>query len=302
MNDKPLVSVIVNCYNSDRYLKEAIDSVFNQTYQNWEIIFWDNQSTDNSADIVKSYKDERIKYFYAPIHTPLGEARNLAIEKAKGSWVAILDSDDIWHVDKLQVAFELLDNYKERENVTLLYSKTEYIDKNGTTFGFFKEHYSGDIHDLLLKEGDFVFISSAIFRADILNKVGKIDVKLRFAEDYDVLLKVTKNHLALCVDAFHTYYRVHQDNLTNSNVYAYDVENFEFLNGYIKEHNLPLNLRFYIFLNNSSRMTASIVKLIAIKDFNNLRKIIKGYWQYLLLSPYYVLYFLVKRIKKTIKK
>lgn len=301
MNEQPLVSVVINCYNSDTYLKEAIDSVFNQTYQNWEIIFWDNQSTDTSAEIVKSYGDERIKYFYAPVHTPLGEARNLAIEKTAGTWVAILDSDDIWHVDKLQAAFELLDSYGQKEQVTLLYSKTEYIDENGTTFGLFEEHYSGDIHDLLLKRGDFVFISSAIFRADMLNKVGKIDVNLRFAEDYDVLLKVTKNHQALCVNAFHTYYRVHQNNLTNSNVYAYDVENFEFLNGYIKEYNLPLNLRVAIFLKNSERMTASIVKLVAIKDFGNLLKIIKGYWQYLLLSPYYVLYFIIKRLKKTIK-
>nr|MCH9813328.1 glycosyltransferase [Campylobacterota bacterium] len=76
--NQPLVSVVINCYNSDTYLKEAIESVFNQTYQNWEIIFWDNQSTDRSAEIIKSYNDNRIKYFYAPVHTPLGEARNLA--------------------------------------------------------------------------------------------------------------------------------------------------------------------------------------------------------------------------------
>lgn len=300
--NQPLVSVVINCYNSDTYLKEAIESVFNQTYQNWEIIFWDNQSTDRSAEIIKSYNDNRIKYFYAPVHTPLGEARNLAIEKAQGSWIAILDSDDIWHRDKLEAAFERLNNYKAKEEVTLLYSKTEYIDEHGTTFGLFEEHYSGDIHDLLLKKGDFVFISSAIFRADILNRVGKIDVKLRFAEDYDVLLKVTKNYQALCVDAFHTYYRVHKNNLTNSNVYAYDVENFEFLNGYSKAHPLSLDLKIAIFLKNSERMTASIVKLIAQKDCKNLYKIIKGYWQYLILSPYYVLYFIGKRIKKMMKQ
>ncbi len=297
---QPLVSITMNCYNSDTYLKEAIDSVFAQTYQNWEIIFWDNQSTDNSAEIIKSYKDDRIKYFYAPTHTPLGEARNLAIEKASGEWVAILDCDDIWDKDKLTDAFLLLDSYEKRDEVSLLYSKTMYIDENGEVFGKFDEHYSGDIHDLLLKKGDFVFISSAIFRRDILNAVGKIDVNLRYAEDYDVLLKVTRDNKALCVDAFHTLYRVHQRNLTNSNVYEYDVENFEFLNNYIKKHNLPLNLRVSIFLNNSSRMTASIVKLISIKEFTNLSKLVKDYWQYTLLSPYYTLHFIVRRIKKLI--
>ncbi|HIP54004.1 MAG TPA: glycosyltransferase [Sulfurimonas autotrophica] len=301
MNDQPLVSIVMNCYNSDTYLKEAINSVFEQTYQNWEIIFWDNQSTDQSAEIIKSYNDDRVKYFHAPIHTPLGEARNLAIEKVSGEWVAILDCDDIWDKDKLQASFEILNSYNQKEEVSLLYSKTVYIDENGETFGFFQEHYSGDIHDLLLTQGDFVFISSAIFRTDILNKVGKIDESLHYAEDYDVLLKVTKNQQALCVDAYHTYYRVHNSSLTSTKVYEYDVENFEFLNNYIKEHNLPLNLKVAIFLNNSSRMTASVVKLITKKDFINFVKIVKGYWQYLLLSPYYVLHFIGKRIRKIIK-
>lgn len=302
MNKEPVVSITMNCYNSDTYLKEAIDSVFLQTYQNFELIFWDNQSTDNSAKIIKSYNDDRIKYFYAPTHTPLGEARNLAIEKVSGEWVAILDCDDIWDKDKLADAFLLLNSYKEKDDVTLLYSKTVYIDENGDIFNYFKEHYSGNIHDLLLKRGDFVFISSAIFRTDRLNEVGKIDTNLHYAEDYDILLKVTKNRQALCVDAYHTYYRVHQKNLTNSNVYEYDVENFEFLNGYIKKHNLPLNLRVPIFLNNSARMTASIVKLIAKKDFKNLWKIIKEYWQYMLLSPYYLIHFTLKRIKKLLSE
>ncbi|HIP59088.1 MAG TPA: glycosyltransferase [Campylobacterales bacterium] len=301
MNDQPLVSIVMNCYNSDTYLKEAINSVFEQTYQNWEIIFWDNQSTDQSAQIVKSYNDDRVKYFYAPTHTPLGEARNLAIEKVSGEWVAILDCDDIWDKDKLQASFKLLNSYNQKEEVSLLYSKTVYIDENGETFGFFQEHYSGDIHDLLLTKGDFVFISSAIFRTDILNKVGKIDESLHYAEDYDVLLKVTKNQQVLCVDAYHTYYRVHNSSLTSTKVYEYDVENFEFLNNYIKEHNLPLNLKVAIFLNNSSRMTASVIKLLSKKDFINLVKIVKGYWQYLLLSPYYILHFIGKRIRKVIK-
>ena len=65
MTDNPLISIIMNCYNGEKYLQEALDSVINQTYKNWEIIFWDNQSTDNSSFILKSYKDHRIKYFYS---------------------------------------------------------------------------------------------------------------------------------------------------------------------------------------------------------------------------------------------
>ena len=62
--NKPLVSVIVNCFNGEKYLKEALASVLNQSYENWEIIFWDNRSTDNSKNILNSFKDSRIKYFF----------------------------------------------------------------------------------------------------------------------------------------------------------------------------------------------------------------------------------------------
>lgn len=97
-----LVSVIMNCYNGEKYLREAIESVLGQSYPNWEIIFWDNQSTDRSAEIFKSYADERLKYYYAPKHTWLYEARNYAIEKASGEFIAFLDVDDWWLPSKLE--------------------------------------------------------------------------------------------------------------------------------------------------------------------------------------------------------
>ena len=100
--EEPLVSVIMNCYNGAQYLGVAIDSVLAQSYANWEIVFWDNQSTDDSADIVKSYSDLRIKYFYASKQTPLYEARNCAVQKAGGELLAFLDVDDIWLPAKLE--------------------------------------------------------------------------------------------------------------------------------------------------------------------------------------------------------
>ena len=65
MPENQLVSIIMNCYNGEKYLQEALDSIIDQTYKNWELIFWDNQSIDNSTNIVLSYNDHRIKYFYS---------------------------------------------------------------------------------------------------------------------------------------------------------------------------------------------------------------------------------------------
>ena len=94
-NNKPLVSIIMNCYNGEQYLKEAIDSIYAQTYNNWEVIFIDNCSTDNSAEIAKSYEDERIKYHKVRKNIPLYAARNIAINKCNGEYIGFLDCDDI---------------------------------------------------------------------------------------------------------------------------------------------------------------------------------------------------------------
>ena len=108
MTEKPLVSIIINCYNGETFLREAIDSVIAQTYENWELVFWDNQSTDSTREIVESYNNPKIKYFYAPDHTPLGEARNLAVEKANGEYINFLDADDVWSPNKLEEQVKLL--------------------------------------------------------------------------------------------------------------------------------------------------------------------------------------------------
>ena len=71
MKKKILFSIIVNCFNGESFLSEALESVINQTYQNWELIFWDNQSSDNSSEIIKSYKHPKFNYFYSPTHTHL---------------------------------------------------------------------------------------------------------------------------------------------------------------------------------------------------------------------------------------
>ena len=107
---KPLVSIIMNCYNGDKYLNEALQSIINQTYKNWELIFWDNLSSDNSKKIFKKYNDKRFKYFLAEKHTVLYEARNLAIKEAKGEFIAFLDTDDIWLNEKIEEQIKLFSN------------------------------------------------------------------------------------------------------------------------------------------------------------------------------------------------
>ena len=102
MHNKPLVSIIMNCYNGELYLKKALESVLSQTYTNWELIFWDNQSQDKSEKIFKTYKDKRFKFYKSSDHTVLYEARNKAIQKSSGELIAFLDVDDFWLSSKLE--------------------------------------------------------------------------------------------------------------------------------------------------------------------------------------------------------
>jgi glycosyltransferase involved in cell wall biosynthesis len=90
----PAVSVIMNCLNGERYVREAIQSIYDQTFQDWEIIFWDNASTDGTADIARAF-DQRLRYFRSEATIPLGAARRRAMAEARGDWIAFQDHDDI---------------------------------------------------------------------------------------------------------------------------------------------------------------------------------------------------------------
>ena len=126
---KPLVSIITPSYNGEKYISKTIESVINQTYKNWEMIIVDDLSTDKTEHIVKSYQknDKRIKFFKLEKKGGASVARNKAIEKSKGKYIAFLDSDDLWKKDKLEKQI----NFMEENKIYFSYTDYEYIDKNG---------------------------------------------------------------------------------------------------------------------------------------------------------------------------
>ena len=98
------------CFNGENHLEQAIKSVIAQSFKDWELIFWDNCSTDDSAKIAKSFKDNRIKYHRAPFHTDLGSARATSWTLLNGKFIAFLDADDTWEPTKLAKQLPLFDN------------------------------------------------------------------------------------------------------------------------------------------------------------------------------------------------
>ena len=120
----PNISVIMNCFNGEKYLREAIDSIYAQTYPNWEIIFWDNASSDNSSRIANSY-DKKLKYYRSDKNTRLGEARVNALEKALGDYVAFLDVDDIFLPFMLEEQLNTFNN--STEELGFVYRRVEFF-------------------------------------------------------------------------------------------------------------------------------------------------------------------------------
>jgi glycosyltransferase involved in cell wall biosynthesis len=190
MVEEPHVSVIMNCYNGERYLREAIDSVYAQSYKNWEIIFFDNASTDRTSQIAQSY-DSRLKYFRAKVNTHLGPARNMALEKARATYIAFLDSDDIYLPYTLSRQVELM----ETDNYGLVYAETIIIDEYGKKIKQKKLRYnSGFILDKLLKRYE-ISMCSVMIRRSVIDEEGlKFGEELQYCPEHNLFMKIAARH------------------------------------------------------------------------------------------------------------
>ena len=116
---KPLVSIIMNCYNGEIFLNESLNSILKQSYKNWELIFWDNVSTDKSFNIISKIQDPRIRYYKSNKFEKLYKARNLAINEAKGEFICFLDVDDAWDLTFIDKHLSLI----RKANCNIVYSK-----------------------------------------------------------------------------------------------------------------------------------------------------------------------------------
>ena len=125
MINNPKISILMNCFNGDSYLKEAVNSVIKQSYKNWELIFWNNKSTDKSLEIISKFKDKRIKIFNSLLFTNLGEARKNAFKNSNGEYLAFLDVDDIWYEKKLEKQLEAFND----RNVGICYTNTLFFSR-----------------------------------------------------------------------------------------------------------------------------------------------------------------------------
>ena len=123
-----LVSIITPSYNSSRFIEECVGSVISQTYDNWELLIVDDYSIDNSLQILKKYNDKRIQLIELDKNVGAAKARNVAIRKAKGKYIAFLDSDDLWEPQKLEKQI----SFMESEDIAFSFSTYQPISEDGS--------------------------------------------------------------------------------------------------------------------------------------------------------------------------
>ena len=239
----PLISVIMNCHNCSKYLPQALDSIYQQTLKDYEIIFWDNMSTDNSAEIALSY-GEPLRYFRGEEFLPLGAARNAAIEKARGKYIAFLDCDDIWLPEKLEKQVELLDSNQE---LGLVYSDSYVIDHNGNlrknTYFDNLEPFRGDVFNELFLN-NFIPLLTAMIRKGVFNKVGVFNPRYEVAEEYELWLRIAEYYPIDFAEQPLAKYRTHDESASTRNRVAAFNESFQLIGYWLnKKPNLERELR-----------------------------------------------------------
>ncbi|MEA3500414.1 MAG: glycosyltransferase, partial [Candidatus Marinimicrobia bacterium] len=204
------ISVIIPVFNRENTISRAIDSVLNQTYKPLEIIVVDDGSTDKTDDILKSYSD-KIKVIHQK-NSGVSAARNNGIKNSVGKWIALLDSDDEWLPNKLQLE---VDYINKNHRINILQTEEIWI-RDGRRVNPKKYHkkISGDIFKKSL-ELCLVSPSAVIFKRSLFDEIGDFDEELPVCEDYDYWLRTSlKYHVGLVNKFGIKKYGGHSDQLS----------------------------------------------------------------------------------------
>ena len=202
----------MNCRNGERFLEGALASVAAQTLQDFEIVFWDNQSTDRSAEIARDFGPQ-LRYFRAQTSMTLGEARNAAVVQAKGTYLAVLDVDDRWRPHKLERQVRL---FQGRPAVGLVHCDAVRHDRGGRQLSRWSEErrfQRGRVLEALVRSC-FISMSTILVRRDVLNEVGSFDQRFHQVEDWDLYLKIAERYELDYVEDVLVDELIHANNLS----------------------------------------------------------------------------------------
>lgn len=209
------VSIIVVSYNHEQFLKQALESICNQTYKNWELIVGDDCSADNSVAKIEEFLQDRqiqAKRNFHQENTGLCRMLNECVNMAQGTWIKILAADDFLHPEYLENIMQ----YVQGSGYKAAYSNAQMVNE----FGILGDKLvkiklpEGNIFERLLS-GNFIPALTMIFKREVYEELGPFDEKI-WIEDWEYWLRIAQRHTIGALDRVLAYYRVHSNNVSNN--------------------------------------------------------------------------------------
>jgi glycosyltransferase involved in cell wall biosynthesis len=251
MND--LISIVIPTFNRSKFLERAIDSIFSQTYKNWELIVVDNSSTDDTRDMLKKFSGDKLSVFTVNNHGVIGYSRNIGIKKAKGRFIAFLDSDDWWTEDKLSRVIDALHKYRP----DVIYHDCKIVSQNASFTSNCRRLSKNMLKDLVVN-GNALITSSVVVTKTSLLEVGSFSEKSEISgwEDYHLWLRLAKSSCEFYkIDKNCGFYWQGDDNFDSP---ERALENLIKIENHLKDEYTSITNRYYVWWINYTKGRASL--------------------------------------------
>lgn len=204
-----MVSIVMPSYNTGRFISESIQSIIDQTYENWELLIVDDHSEDDTAEKVKRFSDSRIKYYEAKKNRGAAACRNKALQEVQGRWIAFLDSDDLWYPDKLRRQIDFMVD----RNIAFSYTAYEKIDEESRGLNVY---VSGPRKICKMKMYDYCWPGclTVMFDSRILSEKLQVN-NIRKNNDYAMWLVLTRYAECYLLNEILAKYRVRNGSISS---------------------------------------------------------------------------------------
>ncbi len=240
----------MNCYNGENFLKSSLDSIQKQKYRNFELIFYDNCSTDNSKKIYKSYKDKRFKYFSTKKKIPLGRARYNSLKKVSGEYFLFCDSDDYLMPEKIFYQMKL---FKDK-NIAAVFSNSLFISKLNTRKLYNNKIKDGKIFYDLIKNY-YISFDTIIFKKNLVLKLDEtLDKKFDLIHDLDLIIRLSKIYKIKYCNKVLSKWRAHFNSTSNNAYIKIANEKEQFIKKILSMHPKDKKLKKEIYTFNQKKI------------------------------------------------
>lgn len=210
----PTVTVIIAAYNAEKYLLNAVLSVLDQTFQDWEIIIVDDASSDGTVTVINTIQDNRLRVISLPVNVGPSQARNIGWENSSGKYLAFLDADDIWMPDKLAVQLQAMND----PEIGMCYC--DGLIHQMATGNKFPVSARINIPDYccfsyILREQPSIVPSGILIRSTLFAAAGRFDPQIRFMEDWEFCLRAARITKIAFIPQVLFEYRIHSENTSH---------------------------------------------------------------------------------------